>query len=87
MPYIKQEDRAKFDELILKIVDQIECPGELNYAISQLLHTIANRTDGGYTDLSTIVNQAEMAKLEFYRRRLAPYEDLKIAENGDVVGL
>ena len=34
--------------------------------------------------IGDVVNAMECAKLEFYRRVAAPYEDTKIKENGDV---
>jgi hypothetical protein len=38
-----------------------------------------------YRDYHAVIGALEAAKLEFYRRQVAPYEDGKIAENGDVV--
>jgi hypothetical protein len=37
-----------------------------------------------YQTVNDIVGALEGAKMEFYRRAAAPYEDLKIKENGDV---
>jgi hypothetical protein len=37
-----------------------------------------------YARLAEILAALESAKLEFYRRVVAPYEDKKCAENGDV---
>lgn len=37
-----------------------------------------------YNTLSDVVKAMECAKLEFVRRHLAPYEDSKILQNGDV---
>jgi IS605 OrfB family transposase len=37
-----------------------------------------------YACLSSTLAQMEAAKLEFYRRKVAPYEEGKIQENGDV---
>ena len=37
-----------------------------------------------YTHVNEAVGVLECAKLELYRRVAAPYEDEKIAENGDV---
>ena len=39
-----------------------------------------------YRDMHAVIGALEAAKLEFYRRQVAPYEDVKIRENGDVVG-
>ena len=37
-----------------------------------------------YADYAEVLAALEAAKLEFYRRHVAPYEDKKIKENGDV---
>lgn len=39
-----------------------------------------------YTNMSHVVGVLETVKAEFIRRHLVPYEDNKIAENGDVLG-
>jgi hypothetical protein len=37
-----------------------------------------------YQHFNDVLGALEGAKLELYRRRIAPYEDTKIVENGDV---
>ena len=80
MPYVKQEDR--------KLLDQGAKPnsaGELNYMITRLLDDYISRKGGvRYARLNEVVGVLECAKLEIYRRIAGPYEDEKIAENGDV---
>jgi hypothetical protein len=77
MPYVKQEDR-------LRLLDDLpRTPGELNYEITLLISKYWDYT-GNYQGINDIVGALEGAKLEFYRRVAAPYEDKKIAENGDV---
>ncbi|MBU2542645.1 hypothetical protein KJ785_03735, partial [Patescibacteria group bacterium] len=56
--------------------------GELNYSITKLL--LALKGAGKYKDYNELVGALESAKLEFYRREIAPYEDIKVEENGDV---
>lgn len=82
MPYIKQADRP---EVTPRTDRDIETPGELNFAITHLVLDYQRRQGGpGYALANTIVGVLECAKAEFLRRHLAPYEDQKIAENGDV---
>jgi len=85
MPYIKEERRKVFDKDLLKISFNIQTKGELTYCIYKLgclfLHIIGT----SYEYLSMITSSMEDSKLEFYRRKTAPYEDRKIIENGDVV--
>jgi hypothetical protein len=80
MPYIKQEDRTKIDELN----QSPKTAGELNYLFTKL--SINYILDNGlsYQKLNDVVGALEGCKLELYRRMIAPYEDKKIIENGDV---
>ena len=88
MPDIKKEDRKKFNPVIKKIVsilnkpDKIS-PGELNYLISKSLYQLFDAKPS-YTLGNDLIGMLECVKLEFYRRRLANYEDKKIEENGDI---
>lgn len=77
MPYIKKEYR---DEARIQPAN---C-GELNYAFTVLAIDYFQRTGAKYGSINDILGALEGAKLEFYRRVAAPYEDTKIAANGDV---
>lgn len=82
MPYITQEAR---DELIGDTADRLaETPGELNYQITVLCDEYILNKGMGYTTVNEVVGALECAKLELYRRVLAPYEDQKCFDNGDV---
>lgn len=86
MPYIKQADRKPFDPLIQQLVGLMpaqDFAGSLNYVVSCLCSELLRR-DKNYARINEIMGALECAKLEFYRRIAAPYEDKKIAENGDV---
>lgn len=79
MPYIPRKSRSDVQNFG-------PCnAGELNYLITQICLKYIN---GGeqlhYQDLNDVIGALEGAKLEFYRRLVAPYEDTKIKENGDV---
>jgi len=58
--------------------------GELNYLITQLCVQYMKSRGRKYAHINDVIGALEGAKLEFYRRYAAPYEDLKIKENGDV---
>ena len=79
MPYITKEDRYIIDSFMTP-----ETAGQLNYLITVLLSDYFKRRGGNYQSINDIVGALEGAKLEFYRRVAAPYEDKKIVENGDV---
>lgn len=85
MPYIKQTDRERLDSKIKSLADSISMEqraGEVNYSITKLLLIL--KGEGKYKDYNELIGALESAKLEFYRRQIAPYEDKKINENGDV---
>lgn len=93
MPYISQELRERLDPLIEELSSKIgnlcepkdkptsEPDGMLNYVFTRLLHDLPRRN---YTWLERAIGILECCKLELYRREVAPYEDMKAAENGDV---
>lgn len=87
MPYIKTEDREKYEEVLdeliglLKIQPVERIDGELNYIITKILKESYPLR---YFNLNRAMGVLECAKLEFYRRVVAPYEDIKIKESGDV---
>lgn len=82
MPYIDQESRKR---LTAKSIDSNPVTaGELNWTITQLLDDYVARMGGArYAVLNEVIGVLECAKLELYRRIVAPYEDTKITENGD----
>jgi hypothetical protein len=84
MPYIKKEAREKFENEINLLVENINEPGELNYVIYKILVGLIKKLGMSYRISSSLITELECCKLEFYRRILAPYEDLKRKENGDV---
>lgn len=81
MPYIDRESRTMLADMNSYAA---ETAGELNYVISILCFEYFQAMGGRYQHINDILGALEGAKLEFYRRIAAPYEDKKIAENGDV---
>lgn len=76
MPYIAPEARASARPDTSDV-------GGLTYLIYRLCLDALPESPR-YRDLHAVIGALEAAKLEFYRRRVAPYEDVKIRENGDV---
>ena len=58
-------------------------PGTLNYIITRLVHWWLG-DNPNYERYNAAIGVLECAKLELYRRKVSPYEDEKINENGDV---
>ena len=92
MPYIKLEDRKMYDEAIEQLGRELDGvavfdePGHLNYIIFALVRRMLQMEPIGYARLNAIIGALECCKAEIYRRIVAPYEDEKIDQNGDVVG-
>lgn len=82
MPYIKQNIRANFDDH-LKLLITLS-PGDLNYIITKIIDNYLGNSGVSYTSINACIGVLECAKQELYRRIAAPYEDIKIKENGDV---
>lgn len=86
MPYI-ESDRRKFltsktYQELLDISDQMTA-GDLNFMISTLLWYRFAKAQS-YQTGNEIIGILECVKLEYMRRILAPYEDQKIKDNGDI---
>ena len=89
MPYIKQSDRKIIDLLLTPLLDQLSisrgmggADGTVNYVISRIVRTLYPAKS--YYVLNRGMGILESAKLEYYRRVVAPYENEKMEENGDI---
>jgi hypothetical protein len=83
MPYITQNYKCKFNA-VFQCLPRIETPGELNYLITQLARKYILDHGLRYGHINAVRGAITCAGEEFYRRVAVPYEDRKIAENGDV---
>ena len=79
MPYVTQDRREVLDKNSLPL-----SAGELNYLITKMCLKFVKTHELNYQVLNDVVGALEGAKLEFYRRMVAPYENTKIRGNGDV---
>ena len=89
MPYIVKEKRTILDPAIEKLADAFQelndagnFAGNLNYVISKLLSSLYPAPN--YQRFNDMVGALECCKLELYRKRIAPYEELKERENGPI---
>lgn len=82
MPYIKQVDRPALDAIIDAVPMELLGSGQLNYFITRLVKRWID--EPSYSKIATATGVLENVKQELYRRLATPYEDAKIAENGDV---
>lgn len=89
MPYIQKEKRAVLDPAVKSLADafkalndEVNFAGNLNYAVSRLLKLLHPAPN--YRTFNDMVGALECCKLELYRKRIAPYEELKEREHGPV---
>lgn len=94
MPYIRNYQRDKYYKWIAAIVEELpfDLPGldgHLNHFISQLVVELIYGKHGGkkvdYHKRKVLIHTMYAAADELRRKHLDPYEDEKIAQNGDIV--
>lgn len=79
MPYIEEERRAA-----LKAGATPQTPGELNFVMTEWVAIYCLAHGLSYQTINDVLGAFDGASKEFYRRVAVPYEDQKIAANGDV---
>jgi hypothetical protein len=85
MPYIEsREQRIILNGLVRSFMNHGRIHGRLNYFIFKLTKEAIKQNGESYGAYKEIIGELECAKQEIYRKLLAPYEDKKIEENGDV---
>jgi hypothetical protein len=89
MPYIKEESRKGYNDLVDQIVkilskdDFVNGAGDINYVITRLIWKVFE-SDKCYNMANSLTGVLSCVQAEFYRRIVAPYEDKKKEENGDI---
>lgn len=85
MPYINRFRRGKFNNYLVRILNQIESQGELTYCIYYLMVMWArSKQKQGYHEYSPSYAACQDAAAEFYRREMGKLEDDAIKRNGDI---
>jgi len=82
MPYIKQERREDCNKVVgeMNCID-VKADGDLNYILYKYCK---NSIEPSYNNYKNYCAELRQCATEIERRLLAPYEDSKIEENGDV---
>ena len=86
MPYIPSDEREDLDEIAKALITTLRngnFRGRLNYFISTVAQGLIEANGVSYSFLNDFIGVLECVKLELYRR-VAPYEEDKRQENGDV---
>jgi len=85
MPYIPNQEERYYTSFE---TDPPRNIGELVYYLTlTVLNYIADNPENksvGFDLFGDGIKALECAKLEYYRRKMGPHEDIKIQENGDV---
>jgi hypothetical protein len=99
MPYIKEERRRILDVGFGQLLDAFFAleplnkgrddesyvtDGDVNYVITRLIDRMYGGRFSHYEMMNRGLGVLEAVKLEFYRKRVAPYENVKCHENGEV---
>ena len=84
MPYIKQENREQFNHSAYDIAVKASCAGDLNYAITTIIHAYIKMKGLKYDTLNSVHGMLDACNKELYRTVTGPYEDTCINRNGDV---
>jgi len=83
VPYIKQDERKKYDD-VLNQLHTIETKGQLEYCIFSLMQIYMENKEYRYSTLHDCVYAAAHCSDEFRRRFLDKKEDEASFENGDI---
>lgn len=81
MPYIATKRRKSMRPVTDATANN---SGDLNFQFTCLLVDYLGSQGVSYTSLNDVVGALEGAKLELQRRIIAPYENHKMWDNGDV---
>lgn len=91
MPYIPKIQRKCHENAIKKIVDNLvklenenDVEGNFNYVVSSIIKRYLDETGIRYYKCNKFVGALACISDEFYRRMVAPYENLAIEKNGDI---
>ena len=83
MPYIAERYREDLDAVVDKMLDEgVQSNGELNYV---LFKYCLESVESSYQGYKNYIGELNECVAEIRRRLLAPYEDKKLIENGDVI--
>ena len=85
MPYITEKRKDELSQLSIKAAG-LACQnaGEINYCISTIIANYIIGKGKRYEFMDDCTGALTGAMVEFNRRVVAPYEDQKIKENGDI---
>lgn len=87
MPYIERLQRPELDRLVQPLIDHLKGlpleaqDGALNYVVTKILRQLY---PARYFHYNRALGVLTAITHEYYRRVVAPYEDTKVQQHGDV---
>ena len=92
MPYIAQQFRSELDPILIELVTKVkdiapkeeDAVGVLNYCVTSILVHALIGDDVRYHKINSVNGVLTSVMQEIQERLTRPYEDQKIAENGDI---
>ena len=88
MPYVAQEDRRKYEAIVLAIdlLPEICSKGDLEYLVFKLAKKFMKTRESRYSTLHDATYALQHASDEFRRRFLDERENFALSQNGDIYG-
>ena len=85
MPNIIKDQRKKYESAIDNLIVLLKdtSMGEINYCLSKLIWRLFD-LNKSYANANNLFGMLHAVSNEFYRRKIAPYEDEKMKINGDL---
>lgn len=80
MPYLEETRKEALDNKLISP----DKGGDINYLVTQLCQEFLELKGESYATYNEIIGALECCKFEFYRKKIAPYEDKKEIQNGTV---
>lgn len=84
MPYISEVERRALDAPLDELCRLVCTDGQLNYAVMRLALGRVKSAGLCYSTLAAVCGTLKLAADELFRRLVAPYEDHKIRNAGDL---
>ena len=81
MPYIEDYLRNELDSIVGEMSYAVKVDGDLNYILFKFCK---ENIRPSYNNYKNFIGELNECVAEIRRRLLAPYEDLKRQENGDI---
>jgi len=82
MPYVEKYLRKELDVIVGEMSYAIKVDGDLNYVLFKFCK---NHVHPSYSEYKNFIGELNECVAEIRRRLLAPYENKKIIDNGDVL--